>query len=131
MLRTIAAFVVALVSGGPGFAADHASLTGTWNMGLQADHVVPTALVLKQDGRKLTGTIAMPTQHIGQRIDVQLTGEVNGDGFTLSGEVEHATEPTTIAISGTMKEDGSLEGRLSTRDHSVPWTAERLKERKP
>ena len=37
-------------------------VTGTWNMGLQAGHVVPVALVLKQDGKVVTGTIAMPTR---------------------------------------------------------------------
>ena len=31
-------------------------LTGTWNMGLQGGHVIPVALVLKQDGEALAGT---------------------------------------------------------------------------
>jgi hypothetical protein len=117
------------------FAAEKASLTGTWNMALQGDHVIPTALVLKQDGKSLTGTIAMPTQNIGQRVEVQLTGEVGDEGFTLSGAVEHAKEPTTVALTGRMKDDGSLEGEVVMRsergDHRVPYTAERLKERRP
>ena len=103
-------------------------------MGLQGDHVIPTALVLKQDKTKLTGTIALPTQNAGQRIEVELSGEITEGAFKISGAVENATEPTTIAISGSLKDDGSLEGTLAMkshgRDHNLPWTAERLKERK-
>ena len=115
-------------------AADPPTVTGTWNMGLQGDHVIPTALVLKQDKTKLTGTIALPTQNTGQRIEVELSGEITEGAFKISGAVENATEPTTIAISGSLKDDGSLEGTLAMkshgRDHNLPWTAERLKERK-
>ena len=133
MKKFIALFVVSIVVAAS--AADKASLTGTWNMGLQGDHVIPTALVLKQDGKSLTGTIALPTQNIGQRVEVQLTGEVGDEGFKLSGAVEHAKEPTTIVLTGKIKDDGSLEGEVVMRsergDHRAPYTAERLKERKP
>jgi hypothetical protein len=115
-------------------AAETPSITGTWNMGLQGDHVIPTALVLKQQEKKLTGTIAIPTQRAGQRVEVALTGEFVDGALKLSGDVESATEPTTITIAGTLKDDGTLEGTLSMRnhgrDHNLPWTAERLKERK-
>ena len=110
--------------------AETPTVTGTWNMGLQGDHVIPTALVLNQQGKSVSGTIALPTQHIGQRIDVELSGDFVDGALTLSGTVEGAAEPTTIAITGTLKDDGSLEGRVSMRDHNVPYTAERLKERK-
>ncbi len=33
-------------------------------------------------------------------------------------------------LSATLKSDGTLEGTLSVRDHTVPWTAERLRERR-
>ena len=106
------------------------SLTGTWNMGLQGDHVIPTALVLTQDGKAVTGTIAMPTQHIGQRTEVTLTGELVERTLKLSGDVEHAKEPTTIVIDATLTDEGTLEGTLKMGTHQLPWTAERLKERK-
>jgi hypothetical protein len=92
--------------------------------------VIPTALVLKQEGRTVTGTIALPTQHVGQRVEVELTGEFADGSLTLSGTVQGAAEPTTLTLTATLKDDGSLEGRLSMRDHNLPWTAERLKERK-
>jgi hypothetical protein len=115
-------------------AADPKTVTGTWNMGIQGDHVIPTALVLKQDHKKLTGTIALPTQNVGQRVDVELSGEIADGAFKLGGTVDNATEPTSLTITGSLKDDGSLEGTLAMRnhgrDHHLPWTAERLKERK-
>jgi len=115
--------------------ADAQSLTGTWNMGLQGGHVIPVALVLTQDGATLTGTISMPTQKIGQTVDVALKGDVINGALTLSGSVEGAKDPTTIEIKGTLNDEGMLEGRLvmsgAQGPHGdMPYTAERLKERK-
>jgi hypothetical protein len=109
------------------------NITGTWNMALQGGHVVPTPLVLKQDGKTLTGTIAVPTQDVTKRLEVQLTGELVDEAFTLSGTVENAKEPAaTLTIDGKILEDGTLEGHLDLQGHAhLPWTAERLKERKP
>ena len=91
------------------------NVAGTWNMGLQADHVIPTALVLKQDGRKVTGTIALPTQHSGDRVEVTLTGELTASTFKISGAVEHAAQATTIEVTGTLQEE-----RLPRRHGGVP-----------
>ena len=113
--------------------AEAANITGTWNMGLEGGHVIPVALVLKQDGKKLTGTIALPTQNGGQRVDVALSGEFADGAFTLSGTVEQAKEATTLNISGKLLEDGSMAGTFGmtgSRHGRMSWTAERLKERK-
>jgi hypothetical protein len=114
--------------------AEAQGLTGTWNMGLQGGHVIPVALVLEQDGDALTGTISMPTQRIGQTVDVALKGEIANGALTLSGTVEGAKEPTTIAITGKMNDEGMLEGTVTMGGrgdghHDMPYTAERLKER--
>lgn len=108
------------------------NVTGTWNMGLDAGHVIPTPLVLTQDGTTLTGTIGLPTQDFNKHVEVKLTGEIADGVFKLSGTVENAKEPTTIAIEGKVLEDGTLEGHLDlVPGHSnLKWTAERLKERK-
>ncbi len=109
------------------------NITGTWTMGLEADHVIPVALVLKQDGQKLTGTIAMPTQNAGHRVEVTLSGEFVDRAFKLSGTMEGAKEPTTLDISGRLLDDGSMEGKFEMPGHghgNMSWTAERLKERK-
>ena len=132
--------MIAVLALAAGLSAQHAktdtpSLTGTWQMGLQGGHVIPVALVLKQDGEALTGTISMPTQRIGQTVDVALKGELSGGAFTLSGTVEGAKDPTTIEISGALNDEGMLEGRVVMSGASgphgdMPYTAERLKERK-
>ena len=110
------------------------NITGTWNMGVQGGHVVPVALVLKQDGKTVTGTIAMPTQHVSERLDIALTGALDGAALTLSGKADEAAEPTTIEIAGKLLEDGTMEGTvevvMGNGTHRANWTAERLKERK-
>jgi hypothetical protein len=106
------------------------NVSGTWNMGLQGDHVIPTALVLKHDGRKLTGTIQLPTQRIGERTEVALEGEFVDNAFSLSGTVGGAAERTTIDLAGKLNGDGSLEGTMKSPHGTMAWTAERLKERK-
>ena len=109
------------------------NVAGTWNMGLQGGHVVPVALVLKQDGKTVTGTITMPTQHVGERKEIELKGEFDGGVLKIAGEVDGAEDPTTIEIEGRLLEDGSMEGTvamLGKQTHRVPWTAERLKERR-
>ena len=122
MKTLLAALAAAVLAAEP-------TVTGTWNMGLQGDHVIPTALVLKQDGRTVTGTIAMPTQN-GQRIEVKLSGEFVDGAITLSGEVENAKVPSTLEMKGTLKDDGTLEGTLKSHHGTMGWTAERLKTRK-
>ncbi|HEY2906586.1 MAG TPA: hypothetical protein VGJ29_11855 [Vicinamibacterales bacterium] len=123
-MRFIVAALLAIVA--------PSNVTGTWNMALDAGHVIPTPLVLKQDGKTLTGTIALPTQDITKRVEVRLTGELVDDAFTLSGTVDHAKEPTTLTIDGKVLADGTLEGHLDLPGHAhLPWTAERLKERTP
>ena len=68
-MRNIGTTMIAVIALAAGLSAQHgkaesAGLTGTWNMGLQGGHVIPVALVLKQDGDSLTGVVSMPTQRI-------------------------------------------------------------------
>jgi hypothetical protein len=110
------------------------SLTGTWNMGLQGGHVIPVALVLKQDGEAVTGTVSMPTQRIGQTVDVALKGDLAHGTFTLAGSVEGTKDPTSIEIKGRLNDEGMLEGTVTMGGRGdghreMPYTAERLKER--
>ena len=129
--------MIAVLALAAGLSAQHktdASLTGTWNMGLQGGHVIPVALVLKQDGETLSGTISMPTQKIGVTVDVALKGDIAQGAYTLTGAVENAKEPTTIEIKGKLNDEGMLEGHLTMTGAGGPhggmdYTAERLKER--
>ena len=138
MTRTMTT-MIAVVALAAGLSAQHGkteapSLTGTWNMGLEGGHVIPVALVLKQDGETLSGTISMPTQKIGVTVDVALKGDIAHGAYTLTGAVENAKEPTTIEITGKLNDEGMLEGRVvmggtSGPHGDMPYTAERLKER--
>jgi hypothetical protein len=139
MSRTMTT-MIAVLALAAGLSAQHgktetSSLTGTWNMGLEGGHVIPVALVLKQDGETLTGTISMPTQRAGNTVDVALKGGIASGAFTLTGTVEGAKDPTTIEIKGKLNDEGMLEGRVvmtgAQGPHGdMPYTAERLKERK-
>ncbi len=140
-------------------AAQSPSLSGTWNMSLIGDHVIPVALVLEQNGTALTGTFIL----MGK--DFPLTGEVAGDTLTLTGKGpvfgrpggDHnaavaaggGAKPTAVAgpaqpganmaladmtITGTTDATGALAGNIALKmadgTGTIKWTAERLKERK-
>ena len=103
------------------------SVAGVWQMNVQGDHVIPIGMELKQDGEKVTGTILMPTQHIGQRKEVSLAGEFVDGSLELSGTAEGASEETArLKITAKLEKDGTMTGTLSAGNHSAPWTAERL-----
>ena len=102
------------------------NLTGTWTMGIEGDHVVPMALVVTQEGTKLTGTIAMPTNHNGDRRDIPFEGELRGAAFTFTTTLGNPI----LEFTGTVNDDGSLSGSVSMGTNTMKWTAEKLKERK-
>jgi hypothetical protein len=110
-------------------------ISGTWKMGLQGGHVIPVALVLKQDGTALTGTITIPISQT-DRIDVPLTGEIADGALKLAGTVEQEKdgrkEKSALTMEGRVLDDGTLEGHMDFQGHHMhmPWTAERFKERK-
>jgi deoxyxylulose-5-phosphate synthase len=59
--------------------AESPNLTGTWNMGVEGDHVIPVALVLKQDGKKLTA-------YLGKNVDRAITRAVeHARGYVTGG----------------------------------------------
>lgn len=106
------------------------NLTGTWTLGVEGDHVIPMALVLKQEGSRISGTIAMPTNQQGDRRDIAFDGEVTETGFNFS-----TREGTPrLEFVGKANDDGSLGGTVTVggdgHAHKMTWTAERLKERK-
>lgn len=141
-LTTLATFVTVIaLSAGPSAQheaaphdkkADAPAVTGTWNMSLQGDHVIPVGMELTQEGDKVTGRILMPTRRAGERRDVSLSGQFVDGVLTLSGTAEGASdESANVELTGKMEEDGTLSGKLSSRHGNMPWTAERLNQRKP
>jgi uncharacterized protein (TIGR03066 family) len=126
----ICATVIAVVALTLGASAqdkksDPATVAGVWQMSVQGDHVIPIGMELKQDGKDVTGIILMPT-HNGQRKEVSLKGEFAAGALELNVVESDAEETAKLAISAKMQKDGTMSGTLSTGQHSVSWTGERL-----
>lgn len=128
-IRVMLAIASALTLAGSAIAADP-DLTGTWTLGVEGDHVIPMAMVIKQDGSRISGTIAMPTNQHGDRRDIPFEGEVSASGITFATK----EGKPTLEFNGSLNEDGTLAGSvIMSADgphHKMNWTAERLKERK-
>jgi hypothetical protein len=111
------------------FAGETAQkLDGTWNLGLQGDHVVPVALVLKQDGAKVSGTMMLPGN------DVVIEGTFENGQLTFTGRMEDHTgqgAAREIKATGKLRDDGTMEGDFAGAGHgTMHWTAEKLKSKK-
>jgi hypothetical protein len=104
-----------------------ATVTGTWNMGLQGDHVVQVALILRQEATSVTGTVAMPGRRVGDHVEFNLSGDFVENQLTLSGTMEHGSEAAKVSITASLKDDGTLEGTVMTPHGRVPFTAEKLR----
>ena len=125
---TIAVLVFFALAGGNVAVAAEPGLAGTWTLGVEGDHVVPMAMIVKQEGNKISGTIAMPINHTGDRRDIAFEGEVNGAELTFATK----EGKPLLEFIGKLNDDGSLAGTVTMGgpEHKMNWTAERLKERK-
>ena len=97
------------------------NVAGTWNISLQGHQV---ALVLEQDGHTLTGTLMI----MGKDVPVDGTLAERVLSLTGAGVVgDHAGEETVpLKLTATLKDDGTLDGEMSTARGPMKWTAERL-----
>jgi len=100
-----------------------ANVTGKWSLSLETPQGPMTvALVLKQEGTKVTGTLAGPqgeTALEGQFVDGTLT-------FGISFESPNGS--MQLSFSAKLVEDGSLAGVMSGPMGEIPWTAVRVKD---
>ena len=100
-------------------AAPAASVAGTWTLSVDSPHgPMKMALILKQDGATVTGTFSS-----GHGADQPVEGEFSGGALQLAtrGGDEHA-----VTFSGTLKDDDTLSGFLSSRVGDMKWTAVRV-----
>jgi opacity protein-like surface antigen len=120
MKRLLAAFVVMALAAATAAAPD---VTGNWNVAVDGPHGSATmSLVLKQDGRKVTGTFVS-----GHGPDLALEGEFV-DGAL---KIESADgDDHKVIFSAKLKEDGTLAGYVSGPMGDMKWTASRVKDRK-
>ena len=105
-------------------------VTGVWTM-LVAGHQI--GLELSQDGATVEGVMLAMGRRVllvGTYVDRHLTlkGERPEDGAGADGaETGKGEKPGPIIA--TMKDDGTLEGELSTNQGRTQWTGERLRPR--
>lgn len=98
-------------------------LTGVWTMLVEGHQM---GLELEQKGSKVEGVMLA----MGRR--VLLVGDFVDRQLTLKGERPEdgaGADSKAGPIVATMKDDGTLEGELSTNHGRTKWTGERLKPR--
>jgi hypothetical protein len=121
-MRTLMAMAVALTLG-VGARAGAPSLDGTWSVAVDGPHgAAVMSLVLKQEGRKVTGTFVS-----GHGPDLALDGEF-ADG-TLKLESADSGDSKVI-FNAALKDDGTLAGYVSGPMGDMKWTASRVKDKK-
>ena len=111
---------VSLAAQGAKKDTEKQNLTGRWTVTTSADGphgAVAMSLVLKQEGRRVTGSLTPPGGS-----EIPLEGEFDGATLTLadaSGE--------RVTMSAKLQPNGTLNGYTSTSRGDMTWTAERVK----
>ncbi|HEX2444888.1 MAG TPA: hypothetical protein VHJ77_13150 [Vicinamibacterales bacterium] len=119
----VAAAVAAACALTAGVAAQKAASTvaGKWTLSVNTPHGdTPMGLELRQDGRKISGTLATPHG------EVRLEGELADGKLTLATTDSDSPQMT---LNGALKDDGTMAGYLSSERGDMKWTAERRKEK--
>jgi hypothetical protein len=97
-------------------AAQQHGVGGRWTM--TADGHALT-LSLTQNDKTITGTLDSPHGA------VPLKGEIAGGTFTFSGKSDFAEHPLEVSVKGSVQEDGSLAGTLTSNVGNMNWSAVR------
>ena len=99
-----------------------ATIAGKWDMTAETPQgATPVTLVIKLDGKKVTGTITGAqgeTPHEGEYVDGKLTTSITFQG---------SSGPINITFTGSMKADGTMAGTFSYGQGEMKWTATRSK----
>jgi hypothetical protein len=103
-------------------AAPAGTIDGNWSMNVTTDQgAMAVSLVLKSEGKKVTGTITSPQG------EAPLEGEYADGKLAFGISIDTPEGAMQIGFAGTMKDDGSLAGMMSGPFGEVPWTATRAK----
>jgi hypothetical protein len=100
-------------------AAQDAQVAGTWTLSSagRGGNMQNSTLTLKQDGQKLTGTLAG-----GRGGDAPLTGTISGNNITFSVTRQSQNGAITIQYTGSVSGD-SMKGTLTMGQNTRDWTA--------
>lgn len=99
-----------------------AAIAGKWDMSAETPQGTQTVtLVIKLDGKKVTGTMTGPSgeiPHEGEFVDGKLTTAISiqGNGGSMN-----------ITFTGGLKEDGSMAGTFDFGQGPLTWKATRAK----
>jgi hypothetical protein len=100
--------------------ADPQGIAGTWIVLLQGHQI---GLEVEQRDGTLTGSLYLSGQ------PVPVDGTIEGRAFSLAINAEHleATGMAATTLTGTYKEDDTLDGEMTLHSGTWPVTAERMK----
>ena len=115
MKRLLTLIALALTFGMLGLiAGEAAKIGGNWQIAMDTPHgPMKGALVMKQDGSKLSGTLE--TDHFGK---LDLTGSVDGNSVSFEVDVQGHLVKFNGSVDG-----GKMSG--GTDPDAVSWTATR------
>lgn len=107
MPRILRALAILLLAAASASYAHHTGVAGKWTLSVNSPHgSVSMDLVLKQDGKKVTGTLTH-----GRAADIPIQGEF-ADG-ALSFQVAAQGDLETMEFRGKLQADGTLSGYFS------------------
>lgn len=101
------------------------SVAGSWKVSLHGQHIIPVGMELKQEGRKVTGTLMLWNG------DVTLDGELVDGAMKVSGRLEptDGTPAGDRVVSAMLLPNGTLEGSFVFEHGQIKLTAERFTDR--
>jgi hypothetical protein len=104
MPRILRALAILLLAAASAANAHHTGVAGKWTLSVNSPHgSVSMDLVLKQDGKKVTGTLTH-----GRAADIPIQGEF-ADG-ALSFQVAAQGDLEAMEFRGKLQADGTLSG---------------------
>ncbi len=123
IMATVLSVCATGASSPAGKTTDQSSVEGRWVGRITGTpHGDMTmGLALKQEGNKVTGTLT--TEHTGE---MPVEGELNERALKLATGTHAEMQ---IVLTGTLKDDGSLSGYLSSEVGDMTWSAERVKDK--
>lgn len=108
MRRILGALAIVLLAGASNALAHHTGVAGKWTLSVDSPHgTVPMDLVLKQEGKKITGTLSH-----GRAADIPLQGEFSDDALSFTTAAQGDLE--AMEFRGRIQSDGTLTGYFSS-----------------
>ena len=98
------------------------SIAGKWDMTAETPQgTTPVTLVMKLDGKKMTGTMT------GPQGEIPVEGEYADGKLSWSITIQGGSGDLNVAFAGAMKEDGTLAGTFDFGQGAMNWKATRAK----